>query len=80
MYLTRAESRKFDEQAIIDFGMPGLLLMEPTIIAEHTCTFVAEKVGFTNPLAHDFLGTVHVVDIGAPRKLYETLAPRSCNK
>lgn len=59
-----------------DSGIPA----EPTIIAEHTCTFVAEKTGFTNPLAKDFLGTVHVVDIGAPRKLYETLASRSCHK
>ena len=59
-----------------DSGNPA----EPTILAEHTCTFVAAKIGFTNPLAKKFLGTVHVVDIGAPRKLYETLAPPRCGR
>jgi NAD(P)H-hydrate epimerase len=44
---------------------------EPTIRADRTCTFVAEKVGFQNPAAKPFLGQVHVVDIGAPRRLVE---------
>ena len=51
-----------------DTGVPD----DPTIRADHTCTFVAEKIGFRNPVAHSFLGKVHVVDIGAPRKLLET--------
>jgi NAD(P)H-hydrate epimerase len=47
---------------------------EPTIRADHTCTFVAEKMGFANPAAAGFLGQVHVVDIGAPRRLIEEIA------
>jgi NAD(P)H-hydrate epimerase len=48
-----------------DTGLPA----EPTFRADHTCTFVARKIGFDNPAAAEFLGTVHVVDIGAPRRL-----------
>ena len=43
-----------------DTGIPA----KPTFRADHTCTFVAEKVGFSNPLAAPFLGQVHVLDIG----------------
>lgn len=50
-----------------DSGSPA----EPTFRADHTCTFVALKVGFANPLAAAFLGQVHVIDIGVPRKLWE---------
>lgn len=39
---------------------------QPTVRADHTCTFVVPKVGFANPLAADFLGQVHVLDIGVP--------------
>jgi NAD(P)H-hydrate epimerase len=53
-----------------DTGQPA----EPTIRAHHTCTFVAEKIGFANPAAKPFLGQVHVVDIGAPRQLIENIA------
>ena len=42
-----------------------------TIRATHTCTFVAPKPGFLAPGAKDYLGVLHVVDIGAPRKLVE---------
>jgi len=42
-----------------------------TIRAAHTCTFVAVKTGFLIPSAHAFTGEVHVLDIGAPRKLIE---------
>jgi NAD(P)H-hydrate epimerase len=35
--------------------------------ADHTATFVALKKGFTNPAARQWLGQVHVLDIGAPR-------------
>jgi NAD(P)H-hydrate epimerase len=41
----------------------------PTFRADHTCTFVARKIGFDNPAAAEFLGAVHVVDIGTPRRL-----------
>jgi NAD(P)H-hydrate epimerase len=50
-----------------DTGIPA----EPTFRADHTCTFVARKTGFDNPAAAEYLGTVHVLDIGAPRKLVE---------
>jgi NAD(P)H-hydrate epimerase len=51
-----------------DTGLPA----EPTFRAEHTCTFVARKIGFANPAAAEFLGEVHVLDIGAPRRLVES--------
>lgn len=44
---------------------------EPTFRADHTCTFVAPKAGFANPAAAEFLGQLHVVDIGVPRRLLE---------
>jgi NAD(P)H-hydrate epimerase len=53
-----------------DTGEPA----EPTIRAEHTATFVAPKLGFANPYAAEFLGQLHVVDIGAPRRLIEQIA------
>jgi NAD(P)H-hydrate epimerase len=40
--------------------------------ADHTATFVAQKPGFASPGARKYLGQVHVVDIGAPRKLVES--------
>src|SRR5262245_31185346 len=52
-----------------DTGIPG----DPTFCADHTCTFVAAKTGFANPVASPFLGEVHVVDIGAPRGLVEAV-------
>lgn len=42
-----------------------------TIRARHTCTFVAPKPGFLAPGADEFTGDVHVLDIGAPRKLVD---------
>lgn len=45
----------------------------PTIKAHHTVTFVAPKRGFIHPAALDSLGRVHVVDIGAPRKLVDEI-------
>jgi NAD(P)H-hydrate epimerase len=51
-----------------DTGQP----LGPTVRAEHTATFVALKTGFANPAAKQWVGQVHVVDIGAPRKLLES--------
>jgi NAD(P)H-hydrate epimerase len=48
-----------------DSGRP----LGPTVRAEHTVTFVAEKKGFAFAEAREWLGIVHVVDIGAPRSL-----------
>jgi NAD(P)H-hydrate epimerase len=50
-----------------DTGQP----LGPTIRATHTATFVALKQGFTNPNAKPWLGEVHVLDIGAPKKLVD---------
>lgn len=44
-----------------------------TISARHTCTFVAQKPGFLTPGADRYTGEVHVLDIGAPRRLLEEL-------
>jgi NAD(P)H-hydrate epimerase len=48
----------------------------PTIRARHTCTFVAAKPGFLVPAAASYTGEVHVLDIGAPRRLVEALLGR----
>jgi NAD(P)H-hydrate epimerase len=54
-----------------DTGVPS----PATFRADHTATFVAPKVGFLAPTSRAYLGLVHVLDIGAPRKLIEqTLA------
>jgi NAD(P)H-hydrate epimerase len=44
-----------------------------TIRAAHTCTFVAPKPGFAAPGASQYVGQVHTVDIGAPRRLVEEI-------
>lgn len=44
-----------------------------TVRAEVTCTFVAPKVGFTNPAASEFLGELDVVDIGIPPQALRNL-------
>lgn len=53
-----------------DTGQPA----PATVRADHTCTFVAPKIGFLQPSAAPYLGQVHVVDIGAPRCLLEEVA------
>lgn len=53
-----------------DTGQPA----EPTVRADHTCTFVANKIGFEKPEAQPFLGSIHIVDIGAPRQIMEQAA------
>jgi NAD(P)H-hydrate epimerase len=50
-----------------DSGLPA----QHTIRATHTCTFVAPKPGFFAAGAQDFTGQVHVLDMGAPRKLVD---------
>src|SRR5205085_3569853 len=52
-----------------DTGEP----LGPTIRAAHTATFVALKQGFANPSAAAWLGKVHVLGIGAPRRLLDLL-------
>jgi NAD(P)H-hydrate epimerase len=48
-----------------DTGLP----LGPAVRARHTATFVALKKGYTNPAAREWLGQVHVLDIGLPRAL-----------
>jgi len=55
-----------------DAGEP----LGPTIKATHTATFVAFKKGFLNPKAKPWLGEVHVIDIGAPKKLLDEYRKR----
>jgi NAD(P)H-hydrate epimerase len=43
------------------------------IRADVTATFVARKIGFDAPEADRLTGAVHVLDIGAPRTLLESL-------
>jgi NAD(P)H-hydrate epimerase len=50
-----------------DTGLPA----RHTIRAAVTCTFVAEKIGFSSPEARPYLGEIRVLDIGVPRKLIE---------
>jgi NAD(P)H-hydrate epimerase len=46
-----------------DTGRP----LGPTVRARHTATFMALKKGYLDPAAREWLGQVHVIDIGAPR-------------
>ena len=41
-----------------------------TVRADHTCTFAAMKIGFMQPSAKPYTGTVHVCDIGVPPWLF----------
>jgi NAD(P)H-hydrate epimerase len=44
-----------------------------TIRASHTATFVAAKPGFFIGPAADYVGQLHVLDIGAPRRLIDQI-------
>jgi NAD(P)H-hydrate epimerase len=48
-----------------DSGEP----LGPCVRARHTATLVARKLGFDNPASEAWTGKVHVVEIGAPRRL-----------
>jgi NAD(P)H-hydrate epimerase len=52
-----------------DTGQPG----KPTIRATHTCTFVAAKPGFFVSGAAEYIGQLHIANVGAPRKLVEEM-------
>jgi NAD(P)H-hydrate epimerase len=52
-----------------DTGQPA----RRTVEAAHTCTFVAPKPGFFVPAAERYIGQIHVLDIGAPRKLVDAI-------
>jgi NAD(P)H-hydrate epimerase len=90
--MTRPLSAPFDEviSAVNASGHPILAVdlpsgldcdtgepLGPTIKATHTATFVALKKGFLNPKAKPWLGEVHVIDIGAPKKLVDEYRAKS---
>jgi NAD(P)H-hydrate epimerase len=50
-----------------------------TIRAAATCTFLGAKPGFLVPGAEQYTGRVHVLDIGAPRKLVEEVLAGGLN-
>lgn len=50
-----------------DTGIPA----EPTFRADHTCTFVAPKIGFANPQAAEFTGQIHFLEIGVPQQVVD---------
>ena len=52
-----------------DTGLPT----NPTVRATHTATFSAQKPGFFRSEAIVHLGRVHVIDIGAPASLVESM-------
>lgn len=52
-----------------DTGQPA----RHTFRADHTCTFVAAKPGFAVPAAAAYVGQVHILDIGVPRRLLAEL-------
>lgn len=47
---------------------------DPTVRANHTCTFVTAKTGFAQPTAAAYLGQLHVVSIGIPPQLIDEVA------
>jgi NAD(P)H-hydrate epimerase len=56
-----------------DTGQPA----RHTIRAAETCTFVTAKTGFFAPEAAPYVGRLHVLDIGVPRKIIEQAATSS---
>jgi NAD(P)H-hydrate epimerase len=53
-----------------DTGRPA----RHTIRAAETCTFVTAKIGFLASEAAPYIGRLHVLDIGTPRKIVEQIA------
>jgi NAD(P)H-hydrate epimerase len=43
------------------------------IRARHTATVAAMKKGFLHPAAAEWLGQIHLIDMGAPRALFTAL-------
>jgi NAD(P)H-hydrate epimerase len=87
--LTQAPRAPFGEIARIvnSLGSPVLAIDIPSgldcdtgrplgacIKATRTITFVAEKIGFAQPAAAEYLGIVTVGDIGCPRELIDQIA------
>src|SRR5262249_55945958 len=86
--LTGSARPPFDRVIEIINGAPGRILavdipsgldadtgrpLGVAVRARHTATVAAPKKGFAEPGAGEWLGQVHVVDMGAPRALLESL-------
>lgn len=56
-----------------DTGVP----LGPTIRAKHTATIVAPKIGFRQPSAQLWLGQVHQIDMGVPRRALQQFLQHS---
>lgn len=52
-----------------DTGLP----LGCCVRADHTATFVAPKQGFANVASKEFTGEVHVIDIGVPGTIIESI-------
>jgi NAD(P)H-hydrate epimerase len=52
------------------------LSLGATVRADHTATIAAVKQGFVRPEAQEWLGKVHVVDMGVPRRLLERVGEK----
>jgi NAD(P)H-hydrate epimerase len=52
-----------------DTGLPN----DPMVRATHTATIAAPKKGFAEPKAAEWIGIVHVIDMGVPRRLLAEL-------
>lgn len=48
------------------------LSLGATVRAHHTATIAALKQGFVRPEAQEWLGKVHIIDMGVPRRLLES--------
>ncbi len=48
-----------------DTGRP----LGATVRAHHTATLLAWKIGFVQPAAREWVGQVHLIDIGLPRRI-----------
>ena len=56
-----------------DTGLP----QGPTVRAHHTATIAALKRGFAQPAAQEWIGRVHVIDMGMPRRVLDGYAQSS---
>jgi NAD(P)H-hydrate epimerase len=58
-----------------DTGLP----LGATVRAHHTATIAALKRGFVRPEAQAWVGKVHVIDMGVPRRMLETVVTEVAN-
>jgi NAD(P)H-hydrate epimerase len=75
--LNRADARKLAVDLPSGLDCDTGRQARHTFRAHHTCTFVTAKPGFFAPGALTVIGTLHVLDIGAPRQLVTQLLRES---